>query len=96
MRGLAFLNGLLLVVNVALLGCCHDGRVYNLSAHSKIAVPGKMFVEPGKQIIHCARLCYMLAKQPDCLYIRHLVAQFKANEAHEGEPVIDNKLGLII
>ena len=55
-----------------------------------------MPVKTGEQVVDRLALAELLAEQPDCLGVRHLVAQPQPEEAHERQTVIDDKFGLIV
>jgi len=74
----------------------HDGRVQYLPATRDIPLPGKMFGEELEQRLHLARLRQRLAIQPNGLGVRYPVSQPKPKEPHEGQPVPDLILDLIV
>jgi len=71
-------------------------RVHNLPAHREITAIVQQSVEPLKQPGQRAAPGQLLAKQPNCLGIRHRVVQRQASKAHERQPVAQLILGLII
>ena len=53
-------------------------------------------VEPPEQTVDRARPGQPLTKHPDRLGVRHPVTQPKTQEAHERQPVVDQKLRLVV
>lgn len=55
-----------------------------------------MFVEATEQIVDGTGPHQAFAEQPDRLGIRHLVGKTEPQKPHEGQPILDDELGLIV
>lgn len=55
-----------------------------------------MLVETSEQVLDRLRLCQMLPEQPDRLGIRYPITEPKSEETHEGQPVLDLELRLVV
>ena len=95
-RRLAGLDGLVLVLRVALLGRRHDGRVDDLAAPRNVALDSQVLAEAVKQLVDQPGLDQRLAEQPDGGGVRHSILEPKVEKAHEREAVADQELGLLV
>src|SRR3712207_6386970 len=86
-----------LSIRVALLGCGHDRGIDLLTTHGQEACPRERRLIGAKQDLDGwfatdLRPRERLTKGPDRVGVRHRVSQTQPEEAHEGEPVLDQEL----
>ena len=96
LRDAAGLDRRLLGLGVALLRRRHDRGVDDLPAHGEIAGLPQRGVEAREQRLHRAGPLQRLAEGPDGVGVRHRVGQAEPEEAHEGQPVLDQVLGPLV
>ncbi len=96
LRDTACLDLRLLGLGVALLRRGDQARVDDLARHRDVAGLPDRPVEAAEQRLDRAGLRQPLAERPDRLRVRHPVGEAEPEEAHEGEPVVDQELGAVV
>ncbi len=67
------LDGFLLIIEIAMLGCGHKRAVDQLSAHGDVAGLPQSVLKSGKQTVYRIGLGQTLAERPDRLGIGHTI-----------------------
>jgi len=93
---IAFFNLLVFVPAVTLLRSGNNTGINDLSLSGGKAIVPKELVELVKQLFNQAALGKLLSEQPDRLGVRDRVGNRHFEKSHEGEPIPDLKLNLVV
>ena len=90
------LDGLLLLLGIALLGRGDQRSVDDLAAHGDVTGLAQRRVEPVEQRLDRLGPGQLLAEQPDRAGVGNPVGQAQPEKPHERQAVVDQKLGTLV
>ena len=79
-----------------MFGRRHDRGVDDLTAHRQEAFRPERLVKAPEQAINSVGLLQRLAERPDRVGVWNPIGQSQPEEAHEGQPVLDQKLRALV